>query len=356
MLEIDGSKKSGSGTIVRDVMALASLTRQPVRLTNIRAARRKPGLRPQHLTSIQAAAELSQGRVNGASINSNTIEFYPGDYLTGGDFNWDIKTAGSTTMMAMTLIPIALFAEQESILSIKGGLFQDYAPTAFYLQKVFLKTLEKLGAEVRMTIVRPGYVPEGGGEIMLHIKPVKTPLKQIALSDQGEINTIHGIAFSSHLESAEVSERMADSCEQVLQKSEYNTDINIRYDSKRDPYYDAPALGAGAAFAIWAETSSGCVLGADMAGARGRPSEYIGESTAHNFLEDILCGATVDRFLADQLIPYSALAEGNSIYQFPELTDHIESRLWLIQKFLNADSKIHESTLTIHGVGFQPNS
>ncbi|MBD3274841.1 MAG: RNA 3'-phosphate cyclase, partial [Candidatus Marinimicrobia bacterium] len=337
MLEIDGSKKSGSGTIVRDVMALASLTRQPVRLTNIRAARSKPGLRPQHLTSIKAAAELTQGRLSGASINSNTIEFYPGDYITGGDYSWDIQTAGSTTMMAMTLIPIALFAEQESILSIKGGLFQDYAPTAFYLQKVFLSTLEKLGAHVRMSIVRPGYVPEGGGEIMLHIKPAASPLNRIELSDQGEIDTIHGIALSSHLESAEVSKRMADSCEEVLQKSGYTTDLLIGYDSKRDPYYDTPALGAGAALAIWAETSSGCIFGADMAGARGRPSEHIGETTAHEFLDDVASGATVDRFMADQIIPYAGLAEGNSTYRFPDFTDHIESRLWLIQKFLNAD-------------------
>lgn len=356
MLEIDGSKKSGSGTIVRDVMALATLTRLPVRLNNIRAARSKPGLRPQHLTSIKAAAELSQGRLNGASINSNTIEFYPGDSITGGDFSWDIQTAGSTTMMAMTLIPIALFAEQESILSIKGGLFQDYAPTAFYLQSVFLRTLEKLGAEIRMTIIRPGYVPEGGGEIMLHIKPLDTPLKPIRHADQGEISTVQGIAFSSHLESAEVSDRMADSCEQVLQKSEFNTDILVGYDSKRDPYYDAPALGAGAALAIWAETSSGCLFGADMAGARGRPSEHIGETTAHEFLEDVASVATVDRFLADQLIPYAGLAAGNSNYRFPEFTDHIESRLWLIQKFLHADSNIDENTLAIHGMGYQPGS
>lgn len=356
MLEIDGSKKSGSGTIVRDVMVLASLTRQPVRLTNIRAARSKPGLRPQHLTSVKAAAQLSQGRLYGASINSSTIEFHPGDSISGGDFRWDIETAGSTTMMAMTLIPIALFAEQESILSIKGGLFQDYAPTAFSLQKVFLKTLEKLGAEVRMTIIRPGYVPEGGGEIMLHIKPVEGLLKPIELFEQGNIETIHGIAFSSHLESAEVSERMAVSCENVLQKSGFNTDIITCYDSKRDPYYDAPALGAGAALAIWTETSSGCILGADMAGARGRPSEHIGETTAHEFLEDIQSGATVDRFLADQLIPYAALAKGESVYQFPKHTDHIESRLWLVQKFLNADANIDDNSLTIHGVGFQTGS
>jgi len=44
-------------------------------------------------------------------------------------------------------------------------------------------------------------------------------------------------------------------------------------------------------------------------------------------LEDLDSGATVDRHLADQLIPYAALAEGESRYLVPGLTDHVESNL-----------------------------
>jgi len=58
MIAIDGAQKSGSGTIVRYAVALASLLGQPLHLFNARAKRDKPGLRPQHLSSVLACAEL----------------------------------------------------------------------------------------------------------------------------------------------------------------------------------------------------------------------------------------------------------------------------------------------------------
>jgi len=57
MLTIDGSQKSGSGTIVRDAVPFAALVGKARHLTNIRVKRPKPGLRAQHLTTILACAE-----------------------------------------------------------------------------------------------------------------------------------------------------------------------------------------------------------------------------------------------------------------------------------------------------------
>ena len=44
MIELDGSKHSGSGTLVRFGVALAALTGQALRVVNARANRPKPGL------------------------------------------------------------------------------------------------------------------------------------------------------------------------------------------------------------------------------------------------------------------------------------------------------------------------
>ncbi len=74
MIEIDGSRKSGSGTIVRDAVSLAALAVQDLHLTNIRAKRLpKPGLRAQHLRGIEAIAELCRGRLEGAVIRGREI-------------------------------------------------------------------------------------------------------------------------------------------------------------------------------------------------------------------------------------------------------------------------------------------
>ena len=68
MIEIDGSQKSGSGTIVRDALAYAILIQDELYLSNIRARRQEPGLRPQHLKVLDAAAQLSGARVEGGFV------------------------------------------------------------------------------------------------------------------------------------------------------------------------------------------------------------------------------------------------------------------------------------------------
>ena len=60
MIRIDGAQKSGSGTIVRFAVALASLLNDELHLTNIRAKREKLGLRPQHLQAVEALRECCQ--------------------------------------------------------------------------------------------------------------------------------------------------------------------------------------------------------------------------------------------------------------------------------------------------------
>ncbi|MGE0679588.1 MAG: RNA 3'-terminal phosphate cyclase [Candidatus Binatia bacterium] len=75
MISIDGAKKSGSGTIVRYAVALAALLGKPVHLFNVRAKRPKPGLRPQHLSSVLACAELCGATTEGVYIGSGEFTF-----------------------------------------------------------------------------------------------------------------------------------------------------------------------------------------------------------------------------------------------------------------------------------------
>jgi len=88
-----------------------------------------------------------------------------------------------------------------------------------------------------------------------------------------------------------------------------------------------------------------------MAGARGRSSEEIGRKSAQTVLEEIESGAAVDRHVADQLIPYAALADGVSRIAVPRITGHVETRLWLVEKLLGADVAVEDLTLVIRGSG-----
>ncbi len=52
MIIIDGSYGEGGGQILRTSLTLASILGQPIRLINIRAKRKNPGLAAQHLTAV----------------------------------------------------------------------------------------------------------------------------------------------------------------------------------------------------------------------------------------------------------------------------------------------------------------
>jgi RNA 3'-terminal phosphate cyclase (ATP) len=353
MIEIDGSEKSGSGTIVRDGIAFSILRGESLHLGNIRTKRDKPGLRAQHLKAVQASAEICAGTVKGAELGSTDIIFGPGEVIRGGEFRWDIGTAGSTVMLALTLIPVALFADRPSRYRITGGLFQDFAPSAFHFQAVLIPVLAKMGIRVGVSIIRPGYVPRGGGGIEVKVEPVEEPLRAVSILNQGHIVQVRGVALSSLLEERKVSERMAAECKKALRTTGVDVDIAMLNDRKKNPVYQMASLQPGAAFAVWAETETKCLIGSDMAGARGRSAEFIGKETAKNLLEDLNSGATVDRHVADQLIPFAALADGWSAFIIPKMTEHVETRLWLIKNLLGAETRIQDNTVKIKGIGYR---
>lgn len=343
-MHIDGSQKSGSGTIVRFAVGLATLLGEELHLINIRAKREKPGLRPQHLKSIQALQQICHGTLSGGEIGSSEIRFKPGGEVKGGYYEWDIGTAGSTTLLAMTLLPAACFATGAMSFKISGGLFQDFAPSAYHMQYVFFPVLSKMGINARLSIIRPGYVPRGGGVVEVAVEPVRGKIKPISLLSQGDVVGIEGVALASHLKERRVSERMVEKCKQVLKSSGYRAQIEV--------VYDTLALQRGAALTLYAKTSSGGVIGADRAGEPRRTSEDIARYVAKSLVEDLATGATVDRYLADQLIFYAALADGVSQYRIPRLTEHVETNLWLAETMLGARTEVNRNLVRIQGIGY----
>lgn len=348
MIIIDGATKSGSGTIVRYAVGIAALLGKDIKIINIRARRSKPGLRPQHLVAVRAVADITGGSITGGEVGSHEIVFKPGNNVHGGKFKWDIGTAGSTTMLGMTILPAALLSRNSLECTVTGGLFQDYAPSYFHMRHVLAPVLHAMGLSFRVKMIRPGYVPAGNGILELDIGPVKKTLMPLSLCDQGNIESVDGIAFSSHLKDREVSGRMAEICRRVLTKKGYK--VHIREE------YDGTAMQPGAALAVYARTSARCVLGADRAGAPGRRSEAIGRFVARSLIEDLETGATVDRYLADQLILYAALAGGTTEYRIPFRTDHVETNLWLVQELLGCSFDIKENVIKITGTGYTPHS
>jgi RNA 3'-terminal phosphate cyclase (ATP) len=329
VIHVDGAQRSGSGTIVRFAVAFAALTGSPLSLTNARARRSRPGLRPQHVASVRACAELCGARTRGLEVDSREFTFVPGQRIRGGHFHWDIGTAGSTTMLALGILPLACFADASVVARITGGVFQDFAPSPHHMANVLAPLLARMGAGVEIRVVRAGYVPRGAGVLELRVQPVHRALAPLELAEPGFVRNVSGVAFSSHLEERRVSKRMARSCEEQLTSAGLSCRI--------ERVLDSDALHPGASLAVWF-------------GARRRSSEAIGRFVAQRLLADLRSGATTDRYLADQLVLFAALARGTTRYLAPRSTQHLDTNLWLANRFgarVRYDGRIVE----IEGIG-----
>jgi RNA 3'-terminal phosphate cyclase (ATP) len=348
MLEIDGSLYSGSGTIVRQAVAFAALTRKAVRIVNIRVRRPKPGLRRQHVQAVQAIQQLVSGATEGVAPGSREIVFRPGKPARERHYLWDIGSAGSTTALALAVLPVLALGSSPVSVELRGGLFQDFAPSFYHLEHVLLPLLKRMGIEVTVRMERPGYVPTGGGILYLAVTPSRDVLQSSVLDKSGSVDRVWGIALSSRLKDQSVSDRMAEAAKDAFDKAGYKAQFRVHYDDS--------ALQPGAGLAAFADLSGGSRLGADRAGAPGRRSEAIGKYVARQLLEDIRTGATLDRYASDQIIPFAALASGESRFRIPGITEHIESGAWLSREFLCAEVRAEGHELAVKGIGFRASS
>src|SRR5206468_3020950 len=121
LIQIDGGYGEGGGQIIRTSVSLAAITRQPVEIANIRAKRAKPGLQPQHLAAVKAAAEICGAQLEGANVGSTRLVFTPATDVQSGDYRFDIGTAGSAPLVVQAvLIPLALTGKPSSV-TVTGG-------------------------------------------------------------------------------------------------------------------------------------------------------------------------------------------------------------------------------------------
>ena len=94
-----GSILEGGGQILRNAAALAAITGKPLRVSNIRAGRAKPGLRPQHLAGIELVAKIAGAELAGGEVGSSCIVLKPTG-VSPGHYDADPGTAGSCVLLA----------------------------------------------------------------------------------------------------------------------------------------------------------------------------------------------------------------------------------------------------------------
>jgi RNA 3'-terminal phosphate cyclase (ATP) len=334
MIEIDGSQKSGSGTILRLSIAIAAIKGQPLHIINIRQNRPQPGLKHQHLESVLTAAKLCGAEVQGATLGSRELWFTP-HQIKGGNVEALIETAGSIPMLFLSTLPICVFAQTPARLHVaKGGTDTIHAPTINYMCNVLLPSLKRMGIEAEITVQKYGYYPKGMGEATLIVKP-NPNLEPVMLETFGTLKAIHGVSVCTFLADRQVAERQAKAAYDLLSQKGYNADIQVVND-RSNP------IQKGSSIVLWAETDSGVIVGADSIGQLKKMAEAVGKEAAQTLLTELNAKPTVDEFLADMLIPYMALTNCESAFLTSTITEHIESNIWLMEKMLNVKFTIEK--------------
>lgn len=342
MLVLDGSHGEGGGQIVRTALALAALTRTAVCIENIRAGRRKPGLRPQHLTAVQALAKITNATLTGATIGSSTLTFSP-QSLTSGQYRFDVAqqtgSAGAVSLLAQTLLPVLAFAATPSSLVLLGGTHVPWSPPFHYLAWVFLPALGEMGFSATASIQRWGFYPQGGGEIHLTLSPV-THLQGVTWTEPPAPTAFQGLSAAANLPD-QVIQRQSQSLRQHL-----SCPLPIRAEKP-------VSRSAGSFVFLW-----GPRAGFSALGARGKPAEEVGQEVGQALQGFLASKASLDRHLADQVILYAALAHGQTTFTTEALTLHLMTNIWVIRQFLDATIKVSgdlhsPGAIQVQGIGYR---
>ncbi len=327
MIEVDGAFGEGGGQILRTSLTLSALTGQPMHIYQIRSKRSRPGLRPQHLTAVNAIAKVTRAETQGAEPDSMDLTFYPSG-IYPGKYQFDIHTAGALSLALQTLfLPLSL-ASGRSQLKLTGGTHVNWSPIFHYLEEQWLPIMRKIGFRLEIDLIKAGFYPAGGGEVQASILPIKA-LHPLTCTERGGLVRIRGLSGMGNLpeeiatrQKHQALRRLSTVCEEVKIKT-----------------LQLPAYGKGSFIllnALFSHCGSACYT---ALGAPGKPAQQVADEAVDQMLAHLETDGCVDHFLADQLLLPLAVSPGNSTYRTNAITHHLLTNAHVIQSFLEVDIK-----------------
>jgi RNA 3'-terminal phosphate cyclase (ATP) len=342
-IEIDGSQGEGGGQVLRTSLSLSLITGKPLHLFNIRSRRPKPGLQPQHLTAVRAAAAIAGAEVTSASLGSPELTFLPHE-IRPGTYRFDVGTAGATTLVLQTiLIPLSL-AKKPATLTLTGGTHVPWSPIFHYLDLQWNPYLQEMGFNTRLILEKAGFYPQGGGSIQVILRPAR-PLQPIRLSERGALLRIQGISAVANLDD-EIAIRQKHQALRRLEPLCRDTKIKT---------LNLPSMGKGTFILLIAQFEQGSACYTAL-GEKGKPAEKVADEACDSLQFLLNRRSGIDEYLADQLLLPLVLAQGPSNFAAPKITSHLLTNAEVIRKFLPVGITIEgeldqEGHISIHPGG-----
>jgi RNA 3'-terminal phosphate cyclase (ATP) len=328
---IDGSAGEGGGQILRTSLALSCITGKSLHIESIRAARRNPGLAKQHLSCVRAACQICNGKCQGAVQRSKVLDFHPGP-VQGGDFHFDIGSAGSASLVIQTLLPALFLADKPSTITVTGGTHNPLAPPFDFLFETFLPAIATAGFQGDCRLIKHGFFPAGGGKIIFNIQPwQKSTSSRHQIINLCEAN--RELQINARIYTAKLPSRIAQRQEKLLLQNVDNIQ-HIEHIEVTDS--DGPGNAVCVRLCGYNRTTICTAFG-----MRGKPSEEVINEVVNSVEHFVNSDAAVDRFLADQLLLYMAMAN-SGCYTTDRISTHTETNIEVIKKFLPVNFVIEQ--------------
>ncbi len=309
-LKINGGYGEGGGQIVRSAIVLSCITKKPINIENIRKNRKKPGLKPQHLTAISILKKISNAKVIGEEIGSTELKFVPGE-IEDLELVEDVGTAGSIPLILQVLIPVVSLSQKKLCLTIRGGTDVLWSPTIDFTKFVLKEAYSRMGINFELDIIKRGYYPKGNGEIKLQVFPSNA--KSVAFSKR-KTNKVKLFCTFSKI-SSDIIEKQIDKIKENLEKENFHVERKI---------INEKAMDSGSSLLVYS-IDEDSIIGIDS----------LFDKKTQRFdleIEKFLDSLGVDNNLADMLVVPASLAHGKTTFQVKEITKHLETNLFVTSK------------------------
>lgn len=338
MKVIDGSQGEGGGQIFRTSLTLAMCLGQTVRIENIRAGRRKPGLLRQHLTCLRAAQEICNAEVSGDELGSGTVSFKPGT-VKPGEYKFSIGSAGSSTLVFQTVFMPLVLAGGVSELVLEGGTHNGMAPSFDFIEHSFLPQMKKMGIHADVELDQFGFYPAGGGAWRARIHPADQ-IKPLDLMARGKLLGQTAVATSSRIPE-HVTQRELD---WVQQKCEWpEVDLKQRLVKSAGP-------GNIVSLRLQMENVTEVV---EVVGERSVSAERVAGKAIAEVKRYLASEIAAGEHLADQLVLPMALGVGGSFIT-AKPSQHLLTNIEVISQWMPVDIQLTETNEGQWSVNISP--
>ncbi len=296
---------------------------------------------------MEAIAKITQAELHGAEVGSHRVTLIP-KHIKGGQYQFEIPTAGALSLVMQTVFLPLSFAESHSTLVLTSGTHVPWSPIYHYLSELWLPVMTELGFRMDLVLEKAGFYPLGGGRAAVKVLPAHQ-LNPFNCTERGDLLKIRGLSGVANLS------------EQIAKRQKYQA-LKRLYPVCPDTKIKTlqmTAVSKGTFILLKAEFAK-CVHACFTAlGAPGKSAEQVADEAVDQMLSFLQTQACVDQHLADQLLLPLSIIKGESQFTASRITQHLLTNAHVLQLFLPVKIKItgelgQPGTVQVEGRAVQP--